>query len=377
MKFASLMHRASRVDPSLQQAPRRRADGDPQRLGRARSTRPASSRRARRPTSSSIDLKNQMFTPLLPGEQGAHLLAPRLRGERQRGRTRRSSTAGSSTGTDAFTTIDEPEVLREANVRVPAGCSSGWSSPRRGRMRTLGPRRPGRRARRQDADLGRRADRRGPTIVAAGPREELEQRGPVRPGPRLPAHFVLPGFVNCHYHSELAIGPGLYQFIFERANVFMQGGVGDIEEEDLYHGRAVGADQRDQGRADRDRRHVLRASGDARLRMRSRRCARTRTPACAPRSGWSAATRTSTSTSRTSGSWPRLPADLADEVRRSPMGYAWPVDDVMATFERLVRPTGTAATTGSGSSPRRTGRRRAPTSCTGAAAAWPTSTGPA
>ena len=31
----------------------------------------------------------------------------------------------------------------------------------------------------------------------------------------------------------------------------------------------------------------------------------------------------------------RLPADLADEVRRSPMGYAWPVDDVMATFERL------------------------------------------
>ena len=31
----------------------------------------------------------------------------------------------------------------------------------------------------------------------------------------------------------------------------------------------------------------------------------------------------------------RLPADLAEEVRRSPMGYAWPVDDVMASFERL------------------------------------------
>ena len=25
----------------------------------------------------------------------------------------------------------------------------------------------------------------------------------------------------------------------------------------------------------------------------------------------------------------------AEEVRRSPMGYAWPVDDVMASFERL------------------------------------------
>ena len=31
----------------------------------------------------------------------------------------------------------------------------------------------------------------------------------------------------------------------------------------------------------------------------------------------------------------RLPAELAEEVRASPMGYAWPVDDVMAAFERL------------------------------------------
>ena len=31
----------------------------------------------------------------------------------------------------------------------------------------------------------------------------------------------------------------------------------------------------------------------------------------------------------------RLPAGLAEEVRRSPMGYAWPVDEVMASFERL------------------------------------------
>lgn len=32
----------------------------------------------------------------------------------------------------------------------------------------------------------------------------------------------------------------------------------------------------------------------------------------------------------------RLPPDLAEEVRDSPVGYAWPIDDVMATFERLV-----------------------------------------
>jgi 5-methylthioadenosine/S-adenosylhomocysteine deaminase len=31
----------------------------------------------------------------------------------------------------------------------------------------------------------------------------------------------------------------------------------------------------------------------------------------------------------------RLPPGLAREVRQSPMGYAWPVDGVMASFERL------------------------------------------
>src|SRR5206468_11126130 len=57
----------------------------------------------------------------------------------------------------------------------------------------------------------------------------------------------------------------------------------------------------------------------------------------------------------------RLPAELAAEVRASPMGYAWPVDQVMASFERL-RPAGMAGMTGSAWSPPRTGRLPAPTS---------------
>jgi len=49
----------------------------------------------------------------------------------------------------------------------------------------------------------------GDTIVAAGPRTELEQRGPFDEVLGSSSHLVMPGFVNCHYHSELAIGPGL------------------------------------------------------------------------------------------------------------------------------------------------------------------------
>ena len=74
------------------------------------------------------------------------------------------------------------------------------------------------------------------TIVAAGPREAMAALGPFDRVLGSPGHFVLPGFVNCHYHSELAIGPGLYQHIFEKANVHIQGATGPIAEEDLYHG---------------------------------------------------------------------------------------------------------------------------------------------
>ena len=69
-------------------------------------------------------------------------------------------------------------------------------------------------------------------IVAAGPREAMAAMGPFDRVLGSAGHFVLPGFVNCHYHSELAIGPGLYQHIFEKANVHIQGAVGPIAEED-------------------------------------------------------------------------------------------------------------------------------------------------
>src|SRR5215467_10148237 len=74
------------------------------------------------------------------------------------------------------------------------------------------------------------------TIVAAGPRARMEALGLFDRVLGSPGHLVLPGFVNCHYHSELAIGPGLYQHIFEKANVHIQAATGDIEPEDLYHG---------------------------------------------------------------------------------------------------------------------------------------------
>ena len=174
----------------------------------------------------------------------------------------------------------------------------------------------------------------GSTIVAAGPRDDLEARGPFDRVIGSTGHFVMPGFVNCHYHSELAIGPGLYQFIFERANVFIQAATGDIDEDDLYAGVLWGLVT------------ALKGGQTATVDMYYGRpsmpdfgCP----PALAAyddigmRTAFGLVSRDENIYVHEPNErfLDRLPGDLADEVRRSPMGYAWPVDDVMTSFERL------------------------------------------
>ena len=84
MKFASLMHRASRVDPSLQQAPDvvRMATRNGSAALRHETGELTVGKKA---DVILIDLDNQMFTPLLPEIEGAPVLASGVRGERERG----------------------------------------------------------------------------------------------------------------------------------------------------------------------------------------------------------------------------------------------------------------------------------------------------
>jgi 5-methylthioadenosine/S-adenosylhomocysteine deaminase len=174
----------------------------------------------------------------------------------------------------------------------------------------------------------------GDTIVAAGPRTELEKRGPFDEVLGSSSHLVMPGFVNCHYHSELAIGPGLYQFVFERANVFIQGAVGPVDEDDLYAGILWGLVTAIKGgqTATVDMYYGRPAMSDfgcpAALQAYEDSGMRT---------AFGLVSRDENIYVHESNEefLTRLPADLADEIRKSPMGYAWPIEDVMATFERL------------------------------------------
>jgi 5-methylthioadenosine/S-adenosylhomocysteine deaminase len=113
MKFASLMHRASRVDPSLQQAPDvvRMATRNGSAALRHETGELTVGKKA---DVILIDLDNQMFTPLLPGSK-AHLYSHLVFAA--------NGSAVNTTIVDGrivyreheFTTIDQGRVLHEAN----------------------------------------------------------------------------------------------------------------------------------------------------------------------------------------------------------------------------------------------------------------------
>jgi len=171
-------------------------------------------------------------------------------------------------------------------------------------------------------------------IEAVGPRESLEKRGPFDRVIGTEDELLMPGFVNCHYHSECAVAPGLVQFVFEQANLYL-GAKARFDEADLeaavllglincvrggqtgivdmYYGKPsmplfgsepiLRAHERIGTRAAfalafRDQNKYVHAPDDQFLRT--------------------------------------IPPDVAAEIARTSMGYAWPVDDVFAAYSQLV-----------------------------------------
>jgi 5-methylthioadenosine/S-adenosylhomocysteine deaminase len=174
------------------------------------------------------------------------------------------------------------------------------------------------------------------SVVRVGPRTELENDGPFDKVLGSDRHFVMPGFVNCHYHSELAIGPGLYQFIYERAHVYVGSALGPIAEQDLYNailwglvtaikGGQTGTVDMFYGRpslTDFGCPVALQAYADAGMRTMF---------------GLVCRDQNTIVHEEDEAFLRRLPPDLAAEVRRSPMGLAWPLDRVFGTYSALLK----------------------------------------
>jgi 5-methylthioadenosine/S-adenosylhomocysteine deaminase len=174
----------------------------------------------------------------------------------------------------------------------------------------------------------------GAEVTHAGPREAMLAHGPFTRVLGSGDHIVLPGFVNCHYHSELAMGPGLYQHIFEKANVHIHAGTSPIDETDLYDGVLWGLVA------------AIRGGQTGTVDMFYGRPGMPQFGAGAALQAYAdAGIRTAFGVvSRDQNRYAhepdeqflrRLDPSLAEEVRGSPMGYAWPVDEVMTSFDRL------------------------------------------
>ena len=210
-------------------------------------------------------------------------------------------------------------------------------------------------------------------ITDVGSRQRIESAGPFDAELGGPDRIIVPGFVNGHYHTECWTAPGLIGGrVFELDNLYMGSGLIDTTEEiiellatygliyaakggqttliDTFYGRPwiplLGAEA------------VLRAYESVGVRvalgitMRDQNIYRAR-----GRRGFLA----------------RLPPAIVEEVRNSPLGYAWPIDDQFQVFDELYgRWDGRNGRSGSSSLP--TGRRHAPTNFTGGAGERPTST---
>jgi 5-methylthioadenosine/S-adenosylhomocysteine deaminase len=171
-------------------------------------------------------------------------------------------------------------------------------------------------------------------VVDVGPRERFDG-GTFDDVIGGPGHFVMPGFVNCHFHSEASLGHGVYELIFERANIWMHSTFVRMREEDLHaavttllisaiRGGQTGVVDMYYGNPNLPGYGsdvVLRAYEEIGMRV-----------------AFGLVTRDQNRYVHQPDEEFRrcLPAQLADELARSPIGYAWPVDDILATYRRLV-----------------------------------------
>jgi 5-methylthioadenosine/S-adenosylhomocysteine deaminase len=175
----------------------------------------------------------------------------------------------------------------------------------------------------------------GEHIVEAGPRQIVEQHGPFDAVLGGPGHVVMPGFVNGHYHSECWTAPGLIGTIFELTNLLLGSGPAQADEEavellatyglvqclrggqtatvDAFYGKPglelFGAEP------------YLRAYEKVGLRTAFGLSLRDQNIYVHQDDETFLST---------------FPPELAAEVAASPLGYAWPVDDVLDAHAVLV-----------------------------------------
>ena len=172
----------------------------------------------------------------------------------------------------------------------------------------------------------------GRQVIEVGPRAQLEDLGPFDRVLGSAEHLVVPGFINGHFHSMGAGSPGLFQYVFERMNtrIFRRA----LTDEDsrtitlvalmrAIRGGQTGAVDFNYGNPlldDFGSPPILDAYDAIGMRV-----------------ALGMVTRDQNIYVHTDDELflSSLPGDLAEKVRESTMGYAWPTEDVVSAYRRV------------------------------------------
>lgn len=173
-------------------------------------------------------------------------------------------------------------------------------------------------------------------VVEVGPRAALENHGPFDTTLGSDDHVVLPGFINAHYHTECWTAPGFIDEIFELGNLYVGSGMIETDDEiitllasyglaqalkggqtttvDAFYGRPsmplLGAES------------VLGAYQNLGMRTSLALTLRDQNRYAHKNDDLFLAA---------------LAPDIAAEIRASPLGYAWPVDEMVEIFDTLFQ----------------------------------------
>jgi 5-methylthioadenosine/S-adenosylhomocysteine deaminase len=172
----------------------------------------------------------------------------------------------------------------------------------------------------------------GKTITALGPRAELENRGHFDRVLGSSDHIVMPGFVNGHFHSTAPQAAGLFEHVFERQNTRASRHV--IAEDDLRTVVLVAAMNAIRG----GQTSVVDFSyGVPSLPDFGNHAILDAYKSIGMRAALGVVTRDQNIyVHGDDGAFlDSLPDDLAARVRESTMGYAWPVESVLAAYRRV------------------------------------------
>jgi len=174
----------------------------------------------------------------------------------------------------------------------------------------------------------------GGRIVEVGPRAELELHGPFDATLGSDEHLVMPGFINAHYHTECWTAPGLIDEIFELGNLYVGSGMIETDPEvisllatyglvqavkggqtttvDAFYGRPslplLGAETV----LEAYERIGMRAALALTLRDQNKYAHQNNDQFLAG-----------------------LPPDVIAEIQASPLGYAWPIEEMVGIFDTL------------------------------------------